>query len=90
MRQEGIPEWTRGMLRGRGLIGSFWLVESTMARSASLTVVFAIQSRLNDVVKLENERTRCCEEPIVAADVLDIRPYNTVSSGRFGGGSAPY
>ena len=54
-----------------------------------LTVVFAIQPRLYYVVELEDEGTRCCEEPGVATDVLDVGPDDPISSGGFGSGGTP-
>lgn len=81
----------RRMLRGRGLDDSFQQEESvTVQLPLLLTVVFTIQPRLNDVVKLEDECSWCCEESGVAADVLDIRPDNPISLGRFRGGGTPY
>lgn len=54
-----------------------------------LTVVFAVQPRLYDIVELENEGTWCCKEPSVATDVLDVGPDNSISPGGFRGGGAP-
>ena len=56
---------------------------------SSLTVVFAIQLRLYDVVELENECAWCCEECGITANVLDIRPDNSIPSGGLGGRGAP-
>ena len=69
--------------------GQFSMVKPSMAQLSLLTVVFAVQPRLYDVVELENKCAWCCEEPIVTAGVFNIRPDNPVSSGRFGGGGAP-
>lgn len=77
------------MLRKRGLDDGFRWIEPITIQLPLLTVVFAIQPRLNDVVELEDERARCCEEPSVAADVLGVRPDYPISSDRFGGGSTP-
>lgn len=65
-------------------------MKPTIAQLPSLTVVFTVKTRLHDVVELENEGARCCKEPSVATDVLDIGPNDSVFSGWFRGRSAPY
>lgn len=64
------------------------MVEPSVSQIPLLTVVFAVMPRLYGVVKLENKCTWCCEEPGVTADVFDIRPGDSISSG-FGGRGAP-
>jgi len=79
----------RRKLYGRGLECSFQWVKPNVGQPPLLTVVFAVQSRLDDVIELKNECALCCKEPTVAADVLDIRPYNPISPGGFRSGGAP-
>lgn len=79
----------RRMLRERVLDGNFQPV-SPGVQLPSLTVIFTVQPRLNDVVELEDERAWCCEEPGIVADVLDICPGDPVPCDGFWSGSAPY
>jgi len=60
-----------------------------MDQLLSLTVVFAIQPRLYDVIELEDEGAWCCEEPGVATDVFDISPDDPISLGGFRSGGTP-
>ena len=70
----------RRKLHTRGLEG---LVGFRKDQLSSLTVVFAVQPWLYYVVELEDEGTRCCEEPGVATDIFGIGPENPISSGGF-------
>jgi hypothetical protein len=77
------------MLRERVLDGKFQPVSSEVYLP-SLTIIFTVQSRLNDIVELEDECAWCCEEPGVVADILDVCPDDPIPWDGFWSGSTPY
>ena len=63
------------------------MVKLNVGQLSLLTVVFAVQPRLYDVVELGNKCAWCYEEPSAMADVFDVRPDNSISGGFWGGGT---
>lgn len=53
------------------------------------TGVLTVEARLEQIVKLKNERARFGEQGNVARNVLEMSPDDAVPASRLGGGGTP-